>query len=133
MSARPTHGPHELWLPTTRCTGSNCKRPQSCARAPTSTLVPTPRMGSVDWLRGRLQPLLRPPPRVALCSYNANGTPDPIIEGVWQTHPEVVDRDSWTTSELYEDPEHVLRRITPPPEALPDLGSIPVAHDIEQL
>ena len=72
-------------------------------------------------------------PAWVLCSYNANGTPDPIIEGVWRTHPEVVDRDSWTTSELYEDPEHVLRRITPPPEALPDLRSIPVAHDTEQL
>src|SRR4029453_11567060 len=23
------------------------------------------------------------------CSYNVEGTPDPIIEGVWQTHPEV--------------------------------------------
>ena len=72
-------------------------------------------------------------PAWVLCSYNANGTPDPIIEGVWRTHREVVDRDSWTTSELYEDPEHVLRRITPPPEALPDLRSIPVAHDTEQL
>ena len=72
-------------------------------------------------------------PAWVLCSYNANGTPDPIIEGVWRTHPEVVDRDSWTKSELYEDPEHVLRRITPPPEALPDLRSIPVTHDTEQL
>ena len=32
-----------------------------------------------------------------LCSYNANGTPDPIIEGVWQTHPEVVAGDAWTS------------------------------------
>jgi MEDS: MEthanogen/methylotroph, DcmR Sensory domain len=27
-------------------------------------------------------------PAWVLCAYNANGTPDPIIEGVWQTHPE---------------------------------------------
>jgi anti-sigma regulatory factor (Ser/Thr protein kinase) len=72
-------------------------------------------------------------PAWVLCSYNANGTPDPIIEGVWQTHPEVVDRDTWATSGRYEDPDHLLRRITPPPEELPDLRSIPVASDPEQI
>jgi len=24
---------------------------------------------------------------------------DPIIEGVWQTHPEIADGNAWTTSE----------------------------------
>jgi anti-sigma regulatory factor (Ser/Thr protein kinase) len=72
-------------------------------------------------------------PAWVLCSYNANGTPDPIIEGVWRTHPEVVDRDAWTTSELYEDPDWLLRRLTPPPEGLPDLRSIPVGQDTEHL
>jgi anti-sigma regulatory factor (Ser/Thr protein kinase) len=72
-------------------------------------------------------------PAWVLCSYNANGTPDPIIEGVWRTHPEVVDRDTWTSSELYEDLDQLLRRINPPPEALPDLRSIPVGQDGEQL
>ena len=52
------------------------------------------------------------------CTYNANGTPDPIIEGVWQTHREVVARNVWTRSGLYEDPDYLLRRITPPPEDL---------------
>lgn len=51
----------------------------------------------------------------------------------WRTHPEVVDRDAWTTSELYEEPDRLLRRITPPPEALPDLRSIPVGQDTEHL
>src|SRR6266568_4257235 len=49
-------------------------------------------------------------PARVLCSYDANGTPDPIIEGVWQTHPEVVDDDSWSSSDQYEDPDHLLRR-----------------------
>lgn len=71
-------------------------------------------------------------PAWVLCSYNANGTPDRIIEGVWQTHPEVVDRNAWATSELYEDPDHLLRRITPPPEELPQLMSIPAGRDVEQ-
>jgi anti-sigma regulatory factor (Ser/Thr protein kinase) len=72
-------------------------------------------------------------PAWVLCSYNANGTPDPIIEGVWQTHPEVVAGNTWTASRHYEDPDTLLRRITPPPKDLPDLGSIPVGHEPEQL
>ena len=52
-------------------------------------------------------------PAWVLCSYDANGTPDPIIEGVWQTHPEVVAGDGWNPSDRYEDPDRLLRRITP--------------------
>jgi hypothetical protein len=72
-------------------------------------------------------------PAWVLCSYDVNGTPDPIIQGVWQTHPEVVDRGEWATSALYEDPEHLLRRITPPPEELPHLRSIAARGDAEQV
>jgi hypothetical protein len=67
------------------------------------------------------------------CSYNANGTPDQILEGVWQTHPEVVDGNTWTTSDHYEDPDHLLRRITPTPEAIPELRPIPFGGDTEEL
>jgi anti-sigma regulatory factor (Ser/Thr protein kinase) len=72
-------------------------------------------------------------PAWVLCSYNANGTPDPIIEGVWQTHPEVIAGDSWRASRLYEDPDRLLRRITPAPEELPDLRSIPFGRNAEQV
>src|SRR4051794_7623126 len=72
-------------------------------------------------------------PAWVLCSYDANGTPDPIIEGVWRTHPEVVDGPTWRASERYEDPDRLLRRLTPAPEELPDLRSIPSAGDTEQL
>jgi len=72
-------------------------------------------------------------PAWVLCTYAANGTPDPIIEGVWQTHPEVVDRTRWTTSGRYEDPDELLRRITPVPDPLPQLQSIPFGCDIEQI
>jgi hypothetical protein len=71
-------------------------------------------------------------PAWVLCSYNANGTPDRIIEGVWQTHPEVVDGNTWSASRLYEDPDQLLRRLIPPPEELPDLRSIPFGRDAEQ-
>ncbi len=72
-------------------------------------------------------------PAWVLCSYNANGTPDSIIEGVWQTHPEVVAVDAWSKSGLYQDPDRLLRRITPSPEVLPHLRSIPFGRNLEQL
>ncbi len=72
-------------------------------------------------------------PAWVLCSYNANGTPDPIIEGVWQTHPEIVTGDSWSSSEHYEDPDHLLRRVTPAPAPLTDLRQIPFGRGVEQL
>jgi anti-sigma regulatory factor (Ser/Thr protein kinase) len=72
-------------------------------------------------------------PAWVLCSYNANGTPDPVIEGVWQTHPEVIGPNTWTTSGHYEDPDRLLRRVTPPPEPLAGLRSIAVGQDVERL
>jgi anti-sigma regulatory factor (Ser/Thr protein kinase) len=71
-------------------------------------------------------------PAWVLCTYNANGLPDPVLDGVWRTHPEVVAGDTWTTSDRYEQPDHLLRRITPLPEQLSDLRSIPFGHDLEQ-
>ena len=72
-------------------------------------------------------------PAWVLCSYDTNGTPDRILEGVWQTHPEVVRGSAWAPSEHYDDPDRVLRRTTPPPEVLPDLESIGFGVDAEQL
>jgi anti-sigma regulatory factor (Ser/Thr protein kinase) len=72
-------------------------------------------------------------PAWVLCSYDANGTPDPIIEGVWQTHPEVVADDSWNRSDRYEDPDHLLRRITPAPAPLTGLRPIPFGRSAEEL
>jgi anti-sigma regulatory factor (Ser/Thr protein kinase) len=68
-----------------------------------------------------------------LCSYDAKATPGPILEGVWQTHREVLSGETWTTSERFEDPDDVLRRLTPAPEPLPELRSLPVGGDLEQL
>jgi anti-sigma regulatory factor (Ser/Thr protein kinase) len=72
-------------------------------------------------------------PAWVLCSYNANGTPDRIVEGVWQTHPEVVDGDTWTTSGDYEDPADLLRRLTPVPTPLAELRPIGFGRDLEEL
>ena len=72
-------------------------------------------------------------PAWVLCSYDANGTPDPIIEGVWQTHTEVVAGDSWNSSDQYEDPDHLLRRITPAPAPLTGLRPLPFGGGAEEL
>jgi anti-sigma regulatory factor (Ser/Thr protein kinase) len=72
-------------------------------------------------------------PAWVLCSYNAHGTPDPIIEGVWQTHPEVVDGNAWTRSGRYQDPDAVLRQLTPAPEDLRGLRSIAPARGAEHV
>jgi anti-sigma regulatory factor (Ser/Thr protein kinase) len=69
-------------------------------------------------------------PTWVICSYNANGTPDPIIEGVWQTHPEVIADGSCNASAHYEEPDRLLRRITPVPAPLSGLRSIPFGRDV---
>ena len=68
-----------------------------------------------------------------LCSYDANGTPDAILEGVWQTHPEVVTDRAWERSDRFVDPDQLLRWIAPDPTALGGLRSIPVEDDVERL
>jgi anti-sigma regulatory factor (Ser/Thr protein kinase) len=72
-------------------------------------------------------------PTWVLCSYDANGTPDPIIESAWQTHPEVVADDGWCASGRFEDPDELLRRVTPVPAPLPELRSISLGRDVEEL
>src|SRR3954463_13370225 len=72
-------------------------------------------------------------PAWVLCSYDANGTPDPIIEGVWQTHPAVVTDTSWGPSDRFEDPDDLLRRLAPTPAPLTGLRPIPFGRDAEEL
>jgi anti-sigma regulatory factor (Ser/Thr protein kinase) len=67
------------------------------------------------------------------CTYNANGLPDPVLESVWRTHPEMVAGGGCTASHEYEDPDGLLRRITPVPEPLPELRSISFGRDVEGL
>jgi anti-sigma regulatory factor (Ser/Thr protein kinase) len=63
-------------------------------------------------------------PAWVLCSYNANAAPDATLENVWRTHPEVMTGDGFKTSDQFEDPVAVLRRITPQPAVLDGLRSI---------
>jgi anti-sigma regulatory factor (Ser/Thr protein kinase) len=65
-----------------------------------------------------------------LCTYNANGLPDPILDAVWRTHPEVLSGD-WQASDHFEDPSSLVRDVTPEPEPLPELQSFSVGDDLE--
>jgi anti-sigma regulatory factor (Ser/Thr protein kinase) len=71
-------------------------------------------------------------PAWIFCTYDANERPDPVIEGVWRTHPEVVAGDSWSESDRYEDPDGLLRALTPEPTPLSGLRSIGVGRDLEE-
>ena len=65
-----------------------------------------------------------------LCSYDATRVPDPVLDGVWRTHPDVLS-DGWQTSEHFEDPRTLVRKVTPAPEDLPDLRSFATGDDLE--
>jgi anti-sigma regulatory factor (Ser/Thr protein kinase) len=65
-----------------------------------------------------------------LCTYNANGLPDPVLDGVWRTHPEVLS-DGWVESEHFEDPRDLVRNLTDAPEPLPELRSFSAGADLE--
>ena len=66
-----------------------------------------------------------------LCSYNVAALPDPVVEGVWRTHPEVVAGDTWIPSGHFEDPDELMRSLTPVPGPLPALRSISFGGGVE--
>ena len=70
-------------------------------------------------------------PAWVLCTYDLNGLPDPVLEGVWRTHPEVIDEDAWHASARFEDADALLRRIAPEPRPLPRLRPIPFGDDVQ--
>ena len=70
-------------------------------------------------------------PTWALCTYNADALPDPVLDAVWRTHPTVLAEETWTASEHFEDPAELLRRTTPEPEVLAGLRAVPFGHDVE--
>jgi anti-sigma regulatory factor (Ser/Thr protein kinase) len=66
-----------------------------------------------------------------LCTYDANGLPDPIVDAAWRTHPEVL-TGGWQASDRFEDPRALVRRLTPEPEPLPELRSFSPGQDLER-
>jgi anti-sigma regulatory factor (Ser/Thr protein kinase) len=70
-------------------------------------------------------------PAWVVCTYDGSATPDPVLEGVSQTHPEMLTDDGWRESGEYEDAERVLRRTTREPEPLEGLRAFPATDDLE--
>jgi anti-sigma regulatory factor (Ser/Thr protein kinase) len=66
-----------------------------------------------------------------VCTYNANGLPDRVVDGVLSTHAEVL-ADRWRESEHFEDPREVVRRVTPDPEPLPHLRACWDGEELER-
>ena len=66
-----------------------------------------------------------------LCSYDANGLPDPVLDGVWRTHPEVVARGAWSASERFDDPDALLRGSRRAGAARRASRSVGVGADVE--
>jgi anti-sigma regulatory factor (Ser/Thr protein kinase) len=71
-------------------------------------------------------------PAWVMCTYNANKLPDPVLDGVWRTHPDVLLNGVSNRSDRYADPAQLLRQTTPDPTPIPDLRTIPFGRDIEE-
>ena len=65
-----------------------------------------------------------------VCAYDANGLPDPVLDGVLRTHPDVHGRGR-RASDQFEDPAELVRRLTRAPEPLPQLRSFSAGQDLE--
>jgi anti-sigma regulatory factor (Ser/Thr protein kinase) len=65
-----------------------------------------------------------------VCAYDASRLPDPLIDAVLRTHPEVLG-DGFHASHHFEDPTEMVRRLTPEPEPLPELRSFSAGNDLE--
>jgi anti-sigma regulatory factor (Ser/Thr protein kinase) len=65
-----------------------------------------------------------------VCTYNANGVPDAVLNGVSKTHSEL-QSDGWQATDHFEDPRDLVRELTPEPEPLPELRSFSAGDDLE--
>jgi anti-sigma regulatory factor (Ser/Thr protein kinase) len=71
-------------------------------------------------------------PAWVICSYDVRETPDPVLDGVWRTHPEVL-TGAWNSSPSFEQPEETLRRLAPEPEPIEGLRAISPGPDLETM
>ena len=65
-----------------------------------------------------------------VCTYDARRVPDALLDAMWETHSDVL-ADEWHTSDHFEDPRELVSRLTPPPESLSGLRSLPGVRDVE--
>ena len=65
-----------------------------------------------------------------VCTYNANGLPDPVLESVGQTHAEVL-TDGRHARGRFEEPRALVRNRTPEPRPLLELQTSRVGDDLD--
>jgi anti-sigma regulatory factor (Ser/Thr protein kinase) len=58
------------------------------------------------------------------CTYDASRLPGPMVDTAWRTHPEVLSEQGWAASGRFEDPDELLRSVTPPPVSLRGLRPV---------
>jgi anti-sigma regulatory factor (Ser/Thr protein kinase) len=64
------------------------------------------------------------------CGYDARVVPEPVLRQARQTHRVILD-DAWQLSPDYEDPETLVRSLTPPVESIDGLRSLPLGDPQE--
>jgi anti-sigma regulatory factor (Ser/Thr protein kinase) len=66
-------------------------------------------------------------PAEILCGYDTRTVPDAVVQQAWQSHHDVL-TDEWQESPHYQDPAVLVRCLTPAPEALHGLKSLPIGE-----
>jgi anti-sigma regulatory factor (Ser/Thr protein kinase) len=66
-----------------------------------------------------------------VCAYDANRSPDRLLDAAWKTHPEVLSQH-WQASDTFEDPPRLVRRLTRAAEELPGLRSFAPGNDLDR-
>jgi hypothetical protein len=61
-----------------------------------------------------------------ICGYDAREVPGPLLDGAFDTHPELL-TDDWSRSPHYHQPEEVVRSRTPAPAPLGGLHALPLS------
>ena len=67
-------------------------------------------------------------PGWVICGYDTREVPAPLLDGAFDTHPELLG-EGWDPSPHYHEPEDVVRSRTPTPEPLAGLQELPVNGD----
>jgi anti-sigma regulatory factor (Ser/Thr protein kinase) len=65
-----------------------------------------------------------------VCTYDANGLPDRILDSVWRTHAKRLGHGR-EPNDHFEDPSALVRQLTPEPDPLPLLPSFSAGADLE--
>lgn len=66
-------------------------------------------------------------PAWIVCAYDGRVIPDPVLDTVWRTHPNVL-TDTWQSNPHYDEPERTLPLLASEDEPLTGLRSLPLVN-----